>query len=323
MAATGKTRFRSGDLVAVRSPEEILATLAVEGCLGGLPFMPEMLAHCGKRYRVARRLEKTCVEGHRSRRFPANDVVFLEELRCSGADHDGCKRACMIFWKEAWLRPASADEAPAPVDDTERERLRARLVVKKDETHYLCQSTALANATEDFPGMHKPWLVRVGLREVRNGDRSLGEVLGLFARGVLLSLRILRRGADVRLLRGPNQRTPTRSLDLRPGEWVRVRPPDEIVATLDRNSRNRGLGIARAMLQNCGKRFQVLERFDRMIDEQSGTMREVENTVSLQGLECHCYYKFGGCPRGDLQYWREIWLERESERSAAGEGSGS
>ena len=28
------------------------------------------------------------------------------------------------------------------------------------------------------------------------------------------------------------------------------------------------------------------------------------------GEECLCYGEPGDCPRGELMYWREIWLER-------------
>ena len=45
--------MRKGDLVEVRSPEEILATLDPNGELDALPFMPEMADFCGKRFRVA------------------------------------------------------------------------------------------------------------------------------------------------------------------------------------------------------------------------------------------------------------------------------
>lgn len=83
-----------GDLVEVRRPEEIAILLDAEGKTGGLPFMPEMLAHCGQRYRVFRRTEKTCVEGSPDgiRQFPDHDVVFLETPRCPGTAHDGCGR---------------------------------------------------------------------------------------------------------------------------------------------------------------------------------------------------------------------------------------
>ena len=47
------SRFRTGDLVEIRSKEEILATLDQHGCMDGMPFMPEMLQFCGKRFRVS------------------------------------------------------------------------------------------------------------------------------------------------------------------------------------------------------------------------------------------------------------------------------
>jgi hypothetical protein len=292
---------------------EILATLDADGTLDGLPFMPEMAVYCNRSFRVARRVEKTCVEGFgKTRRFPANDVVFLDELRCSGIDHDGCKRSCMIFWKEAWLRPAEPHEHPARTDEEVRRKLRRELPVKSDATHYVCQSTRLGRATEDFPGKYKPWMVWVALREVRVGNRSLVEAIRLLVHGIRVHFQKRRLGGDVQLLRGPNVRTPTRSLGLKAGEWVRIRSREEIQATLDRQSKNRGLNMSKAMTLNCGRTYQVLGEFDRMISERTGEMREVKNTVRLKGLECLCYYEFGGCPRGDLQYFREIWLERAS-----------
>lgn len=39
--------LRSGDLVEVKAPDEILHTLDSEGTLDHLPFMPEMLGFCG------------------------------------------------------------------------------------------------------------------------------------------------------------------------------------------------------------------------------------------------------------------------------------
>src|SRR5262245_45039589 len=44
----------------VSSEAEILATLDERGAIDGLPFMPEMLAYCGKRLRVELRADKTC-----------------------------------------------------------------------------------------------------------------------------------------------------------------------------------------------------------------------------------------------------------------------
>ena len=101
-----QARLRPGDLVEVKAPDEILRTLDAQAALDRLPFMPEMVEFCGRRFRVARRVVKTCFTGTVStmRVFESDDVVTLEGLRCSGAAHDGCQKACTIFWREGWLR---------------------------------------------------------------------------------------------------------------------------------------------------------------------------------------------------------------------------
>ena len=104
-------RFFVGQRVLVRSADEILSTVDDNGTLDGLPFMPEMLNWCGKLFRVQRRVDKTGVEGHPIRRFPANDVVVLDGPRCDGSSHGGCKHGCRIYWKQAWLRPVDSDDA--------------------------------------------------------------------------------------------------------------------------------------------------------------------------------------------------------------------
>ena len=49
--------FRKGEMVQVCSERDILSTLAADGTLDGLPFMPEMRTYCGapSRYSVARK----------------------------------------------------------------------------------------------------------------------------------------------------------------------------------------------------------------------------------------------------------------------------
>src|SRR4029077_14974880 len=42
--------------------------------------------------------------------FPARgrrvDRAVHLNTRCDGAAHGGCQAGCLIFWKEAWLKPA-------------------------------------------------------------------------------------------------------------------------------------------------------------------------------------------------------------------------
>src|SRR5262245_65305208 len=96
--------LRVGDWVEVKSAAEILATLDAEGSLEALPFMPEMLEYCGRRFRVFRSAHKSCdtIKTWRNRRM--KDAVHLEGLRCTGAAHDGCLAGCLLYWKTAWLK---------------------------------------------------------------------------------------------------------------------------------------------------------------------------------------------------------------------------
>ena len=107
--------YLRGDIVEVRSATEIAATLDGDGRLDGLPFMPEMAPFCGRQFPIQGRASKTCVEGLGLRRMTG--TVFLENLRCDGAAHDGCERGCLMFWKEAWLKPVPAGSLPEAVSE--------------------------------------------------------------------------------------------------------------------------------------------------------------------------------------------------------------
>jgi len=82
--------------------------------------------------------------------------------------------------------------------------------------------------------------------------------------------------------------------------------------------RNKGLGICYEMTRCCGRKAEVRYRVDRIIDERTGVMRDISNTVTLKnvnrsgrlGEECLCKGQLGDCPRGELMYWRESWLEK-------------
>ena len=64
-----------------------------------------MFDYCGQRFRVFRRAHKTCdtVNKTGGRRMEA--TVHLEGIRCDGEAYGGCGAACLLFWKEAWLKP--------------------------------------------------------------------------------------------------------------------------------------------------------------------------------------------------------------------------
>ena len=306
------SKLRAGDWVEVKSPLEIAQTLDAEGLLDGLPFMPEMMQFCGKRFRVLRRAEKTCVEFpggpvYKIREFHNNDVVLLEIPRCSGAAHSGCQRSCVIFWKQGWLRKTSKGQPTAPASRLAQEELQTRLKTMQGPGRYLCQSTALANATH---ATTRAQVVLKCFHDVLSGSRAALEMAKYVFIPVLRYVRA--KFPRKPLLVGNLKCTPVGNLELQPGEWVRIKSETEIAATLDGRACNRGLRCDRGMRQFCGGRYQVRSRLERMISETTGEMRQVGSTVILDGLNCLCWHNHvGGCPRDDFMWWREIWLERE------------
>ncbi len=68
------------------------------------------------------------------------------------------------------------------------------------------------------------------------------------------------------------EKTPIEVLDLQPGELVQVRSKEEIMATLDKQNRNRGLLFDGGCLAFCGGIYRVLRRVYRIVDEKSGRM---------------------------------------------------
>jgi hypothetical protein len=339
------SKFKVGDWVEVRSEEEILATLDENGELESMPFMPEMLEYCGKRFQVYKSAHKTCdtVFPVRSRRV--HRTVHLG-TRCSGQAHGGCQAACLLFWKERWLKPATAAvpgesvvqvrsrpgpaAAPAGLDEA---ALRARTVradsADGDPT-YVCQATRLPYASSTL----KWWDVRQYIEDYRSGNVTVSRMLAGLCYSIFWNLSEagfgLRR--PMRLLydrlhplwKGTpfprkvgtipmDKPTPELKLNLQPGELVRVKSHDEILKTVNVGSRNRGLWWDAEMVPFCGGTYRVQDRISRIVDEKTGKMLVMKNpSVTLDGVFCQSRFSDCRmfCPRSIPPYWREIWLER-------------
>ena len=309
--------FLAGETVEVLSAAEIAATLDSTGALDGVPFMPEMLAFCGLTLRVRRRADKTCVEGHYGLRT-LGGTVLLDEARCDGAAHDGCQRNCMLFWKEAWLKPAPAASATTRtvIDTLAEARARKRLATLPvhDTDRYLCQSTALMAATAPQPA----WNVAHLITDVRRGELTLARFFGMIGRTLVNRARGLVGLQDLGALAGDHGKAPAGDLNLQPGEWVRILPAETIRATLGPDGRNRGLSFEPEMSRYIGGVYQVEFVVRRIILEETGQMAKLNRTVALKTLACAgaCAKN---CPRANTLYWREAWLERVAVNAVAAE----
>ena len=283
--------LKIGEVVEVRSPSEILATLDERGRLEALPFMPEMLQFAGKQLRVSKRAFKTCDQVKNSGMYRMERTVHLEGVRCDGSAHGGCQAGCLIFWKEGWL--------------------------KRSEPGTQAQDAPPAAPTH-IPG----WDVRQYVQDVTSGNaRPLPVLKGLAIhlfnkfqwanRKFLPRFLLVNGGRSYPHIEGRlDGRTPKETLDLQPGELVEVKSKEEIFATLDRTGHNRGLRFDIEMLRFCGKRARVQRRVNRLIDEKTGKMVHIGgDCIVLDGFICAADFH-QNCPRGIEEYWREIWLRR-------------
>lgn len=109
---------------------------------------------------------------------------------------------------------------------------------------------------------------------------------------------------------------PSEALDLKPGEWARVKSAGEIFATLDSKGRHKGLGINPEQMGFSGKRFKVFKVVDKIRLETTGELRKMNApTVLLEGVTCDGRFH-GGCDRSCYCFWREDWLERAPAEDA-------
>ena len=113
-----KLDLQAGEWVAVKTKEEILATLDVGGRNRGMTFDAEMLPYCGQTFRVLRRVERIIDESSGRIIEPAGVAIILEDVICKARFRRSCPRSIFPYWREIWLRrlgPAEQPPAACPV----------------------------------------------------------------------------------------------------------------------------------------------------------------------------------------------------------------
>ena len=297
-------RFLPGDLVEVRSEAEILATLDEKGTLEKLPFMPEMLKFCGRTFRVSRSAFKTCVDDQEMRQL--DTTVFLEEVRCDGSGHGGCGRACLIFWKEAWLKPSGSTHSSNGFHKPKVGRSDI-VSLAQPEGQFFCQSTEILNASTPLPW----WEPKQYLWDLKYNRISTVQFIQSLLIAFYNKLAHVFRLRSWRFVAGSAGDFREAPLNLQPGELVRVKSLSQIKATLDLSGKNHNLLFAPTMLGFCGRVLRVQDRVENIVLEGSPRQRKIKDTVLLEGATCDgiCHRL---CPRQSFLFWRECWLERIS-----------
>ncbi len=300
-SVTGK--FLPGDLVEVLSETEILATLDENGSLENLPFMPEMLRFCGRTFRVSRQAFKTCVDDQEMRQF--DTTVFLEEARCDGSSHGGCSRACLIFWKEAWLKK-SGTVSPSNGFHLTKVGPNDLVAFARRNDEFFCQSTEILNASRPLPW----WEPKQYFWDLKYNRTSLIHFLQSLFIAFYNKLAHVTGIKSWRFVAGPAEtQIELQSLNLKPGELVRVKRLEQIRQTLDPTGKHQNLLFAPSMMSFCGQVMRVQDRVENIVLEATTKQRKLKDTVLLEGATCDgiCHRL---CPRQSFLFWREAWLER-------------
>ena len=277
----------------VRTLPEIAATLDGDDQIDGLPFMPEMRSFAGTVHEV-RPINRLMVEGTGVRSI--SDAFIIDALRCDGSAHQGCRRACLLVWKGAWL--SSDLHAAAASKDADDEQPVA------SEARGPCQGDARALMAATTPrSVLDP---RQYAADVRSGTRSMLDITSMLTTMMADRLRWQVGKARSRLL-GVDKPARNPPLQLRPGDLVQVRSRAEIRRTLDRHQKHHGLHFADGMWQYCGQQLRVLHAVDRFVVEETGRLVEARDTWYLEGATCDGL-TFRGCPRNCHWFWRGAWL---------------
>jgi hypothetical protein len=103
---SAKLDVQPGELVKIRSYEEILTTIDETGLNRGMSFDAEMVPYCGGTYRVLDRVNKLINEKTGTMQHLRNECVMLENvvcLACYSKYRRFCPRSIYPYWREIWL----------------------------------------------------------------------------------------------------------------------------------------------------------------------------------------------------------------------------
>jgi hypothetical protein len=103
--------LKPGELVRVKSYEQILETVDARAVNRGLSFDAELVPYCGKIFRVRNRVEHFIDEKTGKMLKMKTPAVILDGVYCQSL-YSGrrilCPRAVFLWWREIWLERVSA-----------------------------------------------------------------------------------------------------------------------------------------------------------------------------------------------------------------------
>jgi hypothetical protein len=108
--------LQAGELVRVKSFEQIRATVSAGNMHRGMSFDVEMVPYCGRIYRVHSRVETFVDERTGLLKRLKTPAVILQGVTCGGRFSNNrwlCPRGIFPWWREVWLERVSDAQAGA------------------------------------------------------------------------------------------------------------------------------------------------------------------------------------------------------------------
>ena len=144
-------------------------------------------------------------------------------------------------------------------------------------------------------------------------NRSISETIAVEAKDILRKGKqtlsdILKSKQD--LTQKPILPKEVTTLNLQPGERVRIKSVEEIKKTLF-DGKLQGCAFTKYMWPSCGKEAVVFKRVNTFLNETNNKVQKISDTVLLENSFCTGERRFGEvCDRACFIFWKEAWLER-------------
>lgn len=304
-----------GDIVEVKPWAEIRSTLDDRGCLGELPYMPEMLGMCGRRARVFRSMHRL-FDYKKSRRMRHMDgAVLLVGAVCNGSAHGACEAACHTVWKAEWLRRVPAGERLAGGLDFADSRKATHGPPPPDfgtrGPGFACQLTQLHAASLPISDRS----VLRSLMPLVSGNVAPAALLVGWLTYLFNEVQHVRGGVGFPAITaadraGGGHADPA----VAAGDHVVVRSLPEILATLNDRLMHKGLWFEPDMSKHCGRLCTVQGEVRNLIDIVTGEMLTMKTPAYiLQDVHFSGERQLFNAQYEPL-FWRAAWLKPARER---------
>jgi hypothetical protein len=112
-----KLNLQPGELVKVKSHQEILQTVTTGNLNRGMHWDAELVPYCGGTYQVLKRVNKLIDEKTGKMQEMKNECIILDSVVCQ-ARYSACRMMCpkamYPYWREIWLERVGAPQPGGP-----------------------------------------------------------------------------------------------------------------------------------------------------------------------------------------------------------------